>query len=58
MVESFHKGGIKVAANIKPCLLFSHPKYHELTEEGFITDKESKKPYLADFWGGKVFNLI
>lgn len=30
MVEHFHSSGIRLAANIKPCLLLSHPRYQEV----------------------------
>lgn len=32
MVEYFQKSGIHLAANIKPCLLLSHPRYKEVNK--------------------------
>jgi alpha-glucosidase len=49
---TFHDGGMKVAANIKPCLLTTHPEYGEAASEGvFLRDADG--PHVADFWGGK-----
>jgi len=48
----FHQAGIKVAANIKPCLLDSHPEYQEASREGlFLQDDHGA--HLSMFWGGK-----
>jgi alpha-glucosidase len=53
MVEYFHKGGIKLAANIKPALLTSHPRYEEVRSLGaFIQDADHDEPELNTFWGG------
>ncbi|GBU09025.1 glucosidase [Gammaproteobacteria bacterium] len=49
--SSFHHAGIKLAANIKPCLLHDHPKYKEVSEAGlFISDSEYDKPEISIFW--------
>jgi len=34
MVEDFHTHGIRLAANIKPCLLVSHPRFDEVKKLG------------------------
>jgi alpha-glucosidase len=48
----FHQAGIKVAANIKPCLLDTHPEYQEADGEGlFLQDDQG--PHLSMFWGGR-----
>lgn len=53
VVEYFHRAGIKVAANIKPCLLTSHPRYEEVDELGaFIRAAGSEEAELSTFWGG------
>jgi alpha-glucosidase len=51
IADTFHKGGMKVCANIKPCLLDSHPEYTEAKREGVFLEDE-KGPHLAKFWGG------
>jgi len=53
MVETFHRAGIHVMANIKPCLLDSHPLYDEARALGaFVKDSQSEAPRLDYFWGG------
>ena len=53
MVENFHQAGIRLAANIKPALLTTHPRYHEIEELGaFIQSADENKPELSAFWGG------
>jgi alpha-glucosidase len=49
---TFHAADMKVAANIKPCLLTTHPEYESAAADGvFLCDEEG--PHVADFWGGK-----
>lgn len=51
MTASFHQAGLKLAANIKPCLLQDHPRYQEVADNGlFITDPETEKPERSCFW--------
>lgn len=53
MVADFHQAGIHLMANIKPCLLESHPLFDKVAEfGGFIKDSESGKPRLDYFWDG------
>ena len=53
MVDVFHQAGQRVAANIKPCLLTTHPRYQELAERGlFIKQVDSDHPEVSVFWGG------
>jgi len=53
LMDYFHKGGIKISANIKPALLTSHPRYEEVNALGaFVQDAEEDKPQLSAFWGG------
>lgn len=35
MSQTFLQAGIKLAANIKPCLLQDHPQYQQAAERGF-----------------------
>ncbi|MBN2874938.1 MAG: hypothetical protein JXM71_07575, partial [Spirochaetales bacterium] len=51
VAATFHAGGMKVCANIKPCLLLSHPEYGEAARTGVFIG-EAQKPALAKFWGG------
>ena len=53
MAETFHRAGIRLAANIKPCLLTTHPYYGEAAARGaFIRAADSDAPELNIFWGG------
>jgi alpha-glucosidase len=53
MVSYFHEGGIKLAANIKPALLTSHPRYEDVKSlDAFIRAADVNKPELSAFWGG------
>lgn len=53
MVERFHNAGINLMANIKPCLLETHPLYEEASKLGlFIRDSVDDKPRLDYFWDG------
>jgi alpha-glucosidase len=52
-IEKFHKAGMQVSANIKPCLLTSHPKYDEVKTLGaFVKRKDNGESLVSPFWGG------
>ena len=52
-IGKFHDAGMKVSANIKPCLLTTHPKYNEVKSIGaFIKRKDNGEPLVSPFWGG------
>lgn len=58
MVENFAEAGIKLAANIKPALLTTHPRYAEVTQfDGFVKSSESAAPEISMFWGGDASYL-
>lgn len=49
--KAFHDAGLKLAVNIKPCLLQGHPQYQQLAELGlFIRDSQSDGPERSSFW--------
>ncbi len=51
MTEYFHDTGIKVAANIKPHLLTTHPNFEEVKQiGGFIKDPDTGGPALTMMW--------
>jgi len=53
MVDNFHEAGIRLAANVKPYLLTTHPYYESVkAREGFITDGETGAPQTSTFWSG------
>ncbi|MFC0309317.1 TIM-barrel domain-containing protein [Gallibacterium trehalosifermentans] len=58
MTAYFHQSGMKLAANIKPCLLQDHPKYQEVAKQGlFIKDSISDSPERSMFWDDEGSHL-
>ena len=58
MTKYFHDAGMKLAANIKPCLLQDHPRYQEVEKLGlFIKDSESENPERSMFWDDEGSHL-
>ncbi len=56
MTQTFHDAGIRIAANIKPYLLTTHPKYEAVRAAGgFIKDPDTSEPALCRFWSGGAF---
>lgn len=56
--QAFHDAGIKLAANIKPCLLQDHPKYQQVAQAGlFIRDSQSDTPERSVFWDDEGSHL-
>ena len=49
----FQNAGMRLVANVKPCLLDDHPAYAQvLAAGGFIQDTASGKPVVEQFWDG------
>ena len=58
MTKYFHDAGMKLAANIKPCLLQDHPRYQEVEKLGlFIKDSESENSERSMFWDDEGSHL-
>ena len=58
MSQAFHDAGLKLAANIKPCLLQDHPRYNEVAERGlFIRDSQADAPERSSFWDDEGSHL-
>ncbi|ELY2855069.1 glycoside hydrolase family 31 protein [Cronobacter dublinensis] len=58
MSAAFHDAGLKLAANIKPCLLQDHPCYQEVAQQGlFIRDSETDAPERSSFWDDEGSHL-
>lgn len=54
MVEMFHRAGVRVAANIKPGFLTTHPDYAALAAGGaFVRSADADAPEVADWWAGE-----
>ncbi len=58
MSADFHAAGMKLAANIKPCLLHDHPQYQDLTAQGlFIQDSVLDQPEMSVYWDDEGSHL-
>lgn len=55
LVRRFHDAGMRVVANLKPCLLDDHPGYADAAP-GFVRDREGQ-PALSQFWDGEGAHL-
>jgi len=54
LVAKFERAGIRLVANIKPCLLDDHPAYaHVSSEHAFVNHATSGEPCLGQFWDGE-----
>jgi len=53
LVARFRSAGIRLVANIKPCLLDDHPAYAEVAARGgFVRSAATGAPSIAQFWDG------
>ncbi|MDR3373097.1 MAG: glycoside hydrolase family 31 protein [Ancalomicrobiaceae bacterium] len=48
--ESYLGHGVRLCANIKPCLLKDHPRFAEAEREGLLVGNEDGSPNLVQFW--------
>jgi alpha-glucosidase len=49
---SFHAAGLKLIANVKPCLLALHPLFDEAHRKGLLVADADGEPAWAQFWDG------
>lgn len=54
LLAAFHAAGIHVVANVKPCLLDSHPRYAEIPA---LAIQGETGPAIAPFWDGEGAHL-
>ena len=58
LIRRFHNAGMRVVANLKPCLLDDHPRYAEALAAGaFIHQGETAAPVTSQFWDGEGAHL-
>ena len=58
LMAKFKAAGMRVVANLKPCLLDDHPRFSEAASSGaFVTDATTGKPALSQFWDGEGAHL-
>jgi alpha-glucosidase len=48
----FHAAGVKLIANVKPCLLDLHPLFDEARGKGLFVSDGDGEPAWAQFWDG------
>ncbi len=54
----FQTAGMRLVANLKPCLLDDHPAYDEVSKlGGFIRDGKTGEPVREQFWDGMGAHL-
>ena len=46
----YREHGVRLCANIKPCLLRDHPRFEEAANAGLFIKDEDGSPALAQFW--------
>jgi len=49
---SYHAAGIRLCANIKPCLLDDHPLFAEARGKGLLISDADGEPSWCQFWDG------
>jgi alpha-glucosidase len=49
-VRHYRDHGIRLCANIKPCLLRDHPRFKEVADQGLLIQEEDGKPTMVQFW--------
>jgi len=49
---SYHAAGIRLCANIKPCLLDDHPLFEEARAKGILISDPGGEPAWCQFWDG------
>uniref|UniRef100_UPI003F95D67B TIM-barrel domain-containing protein n=1 Tax=Roseiarcus sp. TaxID=1969460 RepID=UPI003F95D67B len=53
LMRALADAGMKVVANVKPCLLDGHPRYSEVAAlGGFIAGADDHAPLKSQFWDG------
>ena len=57
LMQRFHDAGMRVVANVKPCLLDDHPRYGELLDAGGFVCHPDGSPALSQFWDGEGAHL-
>jgi alpha-glucosidase len=58
LTSAFAAAGMRVVANVKPCLLDDHPHYREVAAAGaFIVSAETGAPLKSQFWDGEGAHL-
>jgi alpha-glucosidase len=51
-VRSYHNAGLRLCANIKPCLLADNPLFEEARTNRFVICDKAGEPVWTQFWDG------
>ena len=51
-ISRFRQSGVRICANIKPCLLQDHPRFAQATADRLLIEDADGSPLLVQFWGG------
>ena len=54
LMRRFHEAGMRVVANLKPCLLDDHPRYAEIQDLAVYNEEG---PVITQFWDGEGAHL-
>jgi alpha-glucosidase len=50
-IKRYMEHGVRLCANIKPCLLHDHPRFAEAAAKGLLVCDRDGNPELVQFWG-------
>ncbi|MGH4036477.1 MAG: TIM-barrel domain-containing protein [Sphaerochaeta sp.] len=53
-VSDLRERGYRLAMNIKPGILTTHPWYEELSRKGYFIEDKNHRPYTEFYWGGEA----
>lgn len=51
-IARFRQHGVRICANVKPCLLQDHPRFAEAAAAHLLIEDADGSPLLVQFWGG------
>ena len=56
--SKFHEAGMRLVANLKPCLLDDHPAFSTLaSEHAFVEHEDTQAPVIEPYWDGQGAHL-
>ncbi len=53
LLSKLHEAGMRVVANLKPCLLSDHPRFDEVRSAGAFVAGADGEPARSQFWDGE-----
>ncbi len=51
-ITRFRESGVRICANVKPCLLQDHPRFAQAAAAHLFVEDADGSPLLVQFWGG------